>query len=82
MKTPESTSNNPIQESAPRRLFSGLSPIMDQVLLSDESRNSLRVCKILSTVNGVLIVNEASAESSAKRLENGSSDISWSCAIS
>lgn len=76
MKTPESKSNNPIQESAPRRLFSGLSPVMDQVLLSEESRNSLRVGKILSTVNGALIVNEASAESSAKRLENGSSQIS------
>jgi hypothetical protein len=49
---------------------------MDQVLLSEESRNSLRVGKILSEVGGVLVVNEASAESSTKRLENGSSQIS------
>jgi hypothetical protein len=75
MKTPESKSNNPIQESAPRRLFSGLSPIMDQVLLNVESRNSLRVGKILSVVNGELSINEASAESSTKRLENGMSQI-------
>lgn len=76
MKTPESKSNSGAQESAPRRLFSGISPIMDQVLLSEQSRNSLRVGKILSTINGVLVINEASAESSAKRLEDNSSQIS------
>lgn len=76
MKTPESKSNSGAQESTPRRLFSGISPIMDQVLLSEESRNSLRVGKILSTINAALVVNEASDESSAKRLENGSSQIS------
>ncbi len=76
MKTPESNSNNTIQESTPRRLFSGLSSIMDQVLLSHESQNSLRVGKVLSMINGVLVANETSTESSAKRLENGSSQIS------
>lgn len=76
MKVPESKSNNPIQESAPRRLFSGLSSIMDQVLLNKESRSSLRVGKVLSVVNGALVVNEASPESSTKRNEDGSSQIS------
>jgi hypothetical protein len=76
MKGPESKSNSEAQESAPRRLFSGLSLIMDQVLLNDESRNSLRVRKILSTVNGTLFVNEASPESSVKRNEDGSSQVS------
>ncbi|MEN9552096.1 MAG: hypothetical protein RI935_473 [Candidatus Parcubacteria bacterium] len=76
MKGPESKSNTETQESAPRRLFSGLSSIMDQVLLDENSRNSLRVGKILSRVNATLVVNEASPESSAKRLEDGSSQIS------
>jgi hypothetical protein len=76
MKGPELKSNNSIQESAPRRLFSGLSPIMDQVLLNEESRNSLRVGRIISRVNGALIINEAIPESSAKRLEDGTSQIS------
>lgn len=76
MKGPESKSNIEAQESTPRRLFSELSSIMDQVLLSEESRNALRVGKILSVVNGALVVNEASSESSTKRLEDGSSQIS------
>lgn len=76
MKGQESKSNNLTQESTPRRLFSGLSPIMDQVLLSEESRNALRVGKILSLVNGTLIVSEVSTESGAKRNEDGSSQIS------
>jgi hypothetical protein len=76
MKGPESKSNIEAQESVPRRLFSGLSPIMDQVLLDENSRNSLRVGKVLSRINGALVVNEASPESSAKRFEDGSSQIS------
>ncbi len=76
MKSLELKSNSGAQESAPRRLFSGLSPIMDRVLLNEQSRNTLRVGKILSTVNGTLVVNEASAESSVKRLEGGSSQLS------
>lgn len=76
MTGPESKINSSIQESATRRLFSGLSPIIDQVLLNEESKNSIRVGRILSAVNGSLVINEASAESSTKRLEDGSSQIS------
>ncbi len=49
---------------------------MDRVLLNEESRNSIRVGKILSRLNGVLVVNEASVESSTKKLEDGTSQIS------
>ena len=78
MTSPEfkSVGNNSYQEPQPRRLFSGLSQLMDQVLLNEESRDSLRIGRILSTTNGTLVVNEASAGSSVKRLEDGSSIIS------
>lgn len=76
MKELELKNNNAVQESTAKKLFSGLSLVMDQVLLSEESRNSLRVGKILSRVNGALAVDETSVESSTKRLENGSSQIS------
>lgn len=73
MKTPELQVDTATQESSPRRLFSGLSEIMDKVLLSEESRNSLRVGKVLTKVNGSLLMDEGSTDSSTRREESGSS---------
>jgi hypothetical protein len=63
------------QESIPRRLFSGLSQIMDQVLASEESKNTLRVGRALTRINSSLVVNEGSTDSSTKRQEDGTSQI-------
>lgn len=76
MKTPEFNIYPPIQESAPKREFSGLSQIMDQVLANEELRNSLRVGKVLSIVSGTLTIDDAATESRTRRLENGTAEIS------
>ena len=62
-------------EQAPRRIFSGLSEIMDQLLSGETVGESLRVAKILDGVNGVLEIDDSSSSSSIRRLDTGTVQI-------